>query len=95
MDFFDSSGAAHFDDSPAFFRVRRSHFYTADGNTKFLFFWTSNLWRYKVISREDLSVGEKDVVDTLMQFSNKMPTKGLVKVYNSVHPIIDIEGIFL
>ncbi|QCD79222.1 hypothetical protein DEO72_LG1g2861 [Vigna unguiculata] len=46
----------------------------------------------KVISREDLSVGEKEVVDTLMQFSDKMPTKGLVRVYNSVHPIIDIEG---
>ena len=47
-----------------------------------------------MISREDLSVVEKDVVDTLMQFSDKMPTKGLVGVYNSVHPIIDIEGIF-
>ncbi|QCE11066.1 Transposase putative [Vigna unguiculata] len=32
-----------------------------------------------VISREDLSVVEKDVVDTLMQFSDKMPTKGLVR----------------
>jgi len=42
-----------------------------------------------VISRKDLSV-----VDTLMQFSDKMPTKGLVRAYNSVHPIIDIEGIF-
>ena len=70
------------------------HFYTADGNNKFLFFWTDNPWRYKVISREDLSVVEKDVVDTLMQFSDKMPTKGLVRVYNSVHPIINIEGTF-
>ena len=67
-----------------------SLFYTADGNTKFPFFWIGNPWRYKVISREDLSV-----VDTLMQFSDKMPTKGLVRVYNLVHPIIDIEGIFL
>jgi len=88
----------HFKDG--FFKVvvkpaGRSHFYTADGNTKFPFFWTGNPWRYKVISREDLSVGEKDVVDTLMQFSDKMPTKGLVRVYNSVHPIIDIKGIFL
>jgi len=72
----------------------RSHFYTADGNTKFPFFWTDNPWRYKVISREDLSVAEKEVVDTLMQFSDKMPTKGLVRVYNSVHPIIDIEVSF-
>ncbi|QCD89347.1 hypothetical protein DEO72_LG4g291 [Vigna unguiculata] len=85
----------HFKDG--FFKVvvkpaSQSHFYTADGNTKFPFFWTGNPWRYKVISREDLSVGEKDVVDTLMQFSDKMPTKGLVRVYNLVHPIIDIEG---
>ncbi|QCD89940.1 hypothetical protein DEO72_LG4g892 [Vigna unguiculata] len=72
--------------------VGRSHFYTTDGNTKFSFFWTGNPWRYKVISREDLSVGEKEVVDTLMQFSDKIPTKGLVRVYNSVHPIMDIEG---
>jgi len=87
----------HFKDG--FFKVvvkptGRSHFYTADGNTKFSFFWTGNPWRYKMISREDLSVDEKEVVDTLMQFSDKMPTKGLVMVYNSVHPIIDIEGIF-
>ena len=38
-----------------------------------------------MISREDLSVAEKEVVDTLMQFSDKMPTKGLVRVYNLVH----------
>ena len=87
----------HFKD--AFFKVvvkptGWSHFCTADGSTKFPFFWTDNPWRYKVISREDLSVGEKDVVDTLMQFSDKMPIKSLVRVYNSVHPIIDIEGIF-
>jgi len=60
----------------------RLHFNTVDGNTKFPFFWTGNPCRYKVISREDLSVVEKDVVDTLMQFSDKMPTKGLVGVYN-------------
>ena len=24
-----------------------------------------------------------------------MATKGLVRVYNSIHPIVDIEGIFL
>ena len=34
---------------------------------------------------------EKDVVDTLMQFSDKMPTKGLVRVYNSVHPIVTLS----
>ena len=76
-------------------QVGRSHFYTADGNTKFPFFWTGNTWRYKVMTREELSVANKKVVDAVMLFSDKMPTKGLVRVYNSVHPIIDIEGIFL
>jgi len=31
----------------------------------------------------------------LMKFNDRLPTKGLVRVYNLVHPIIDIEGIFL
>jgi len=64
-------------------------------DTKFSFFSTGNPWRYKVISKEDLSVVNKEVVDTVMLFSDKMSTKGLVRVYNSVHPIIDIEVIFL
>jgi len=44
---------------------------------------------------EKLSVADKEMVDTLMKFNDKMPIKGLVRVYNSVHPIVDIEGIFL
>ena len=40
-------------------------------------------------------MADKEVVGTLMKFTNRLPTKGLVWVYNSVHPIIDIEGIFL
>jgi len=47
------------------------------------------------MAREELSMFDKEVVDVVMQFSDKMPIKGLVRVYNSVHPIIDIEGIFL
>ncbi|QCD96810.1 hypothetical protein DEO72_LG6g1520 [Vigna unguiculata] len=35
---------------------------------------------------------DKEVVETVMKFVDKLPTKGLVRVYNSVHPIIDIEG---
>ena len=31
----------------------------------------------------------------LLKFVDKLPTKGLVRVYYSVHPIIDIEGISL
>ena len=76
-------------------QVERSHFYTNDGCTKFPFFWTNNPWRYKEMAREELSVADREVVDAVMLFSDKMPTKGLVRVYNSVHPIIDIEGIFL
>jgi len=76
-------------------QVGRSHFYTNDGSTKFPFFWTGNPWRYKGMAREELSVADREVVDAVMLFSNKIPTKGLVRVYNSVHPIIDIEGIFL
>jgi len=44
---------------------------------------------------EILSVADKEVVETLMKFNDRLPTKGLVRVYNSVHPIVDIEGIFL
>ena len=73
----------------------RSHFYTNDESTKFPFYRTGNLWRYKGMATEELSVGDKKVVDVVMQFSDKMPTKGLVRVYNSVHLIIDIECIFL
>ena len=47
------------------------------------------------MAREDLLVVDKEVVDAVMLFRDKMPTKGLVRVYNSVHPIMDIEGIFL
>ncbi|QCE00079.1 hypothetical protein DEO72_LG7g1365 [Vigna unguiculata] len=36
--------------------------------------------------------GDKEVMEVLMKFSDKLPTKGLVRVYNSVHLIIDIEG---
>jgi len=40
----------------------------------------------------ELSVVDKEV---LMKFTDKLPIKGLVRVYNSVHQIIDIEGIYL
>ena len=44
---------------------------------------------------DELSAGDKEVVEILAKFVDKLPTKGLVRVYNSVHPIIDIEGIRL
>jgi len=71
------------------------HFLNADGSTKFPFSWTNNPSRYKDMGVEELSAGDKEVVGMLLRFVDKLPTKGLVRVYNSVHPIIDIEGICL
>jgi len=88
----------HFKDG--FFKVvvkepGRSYFYNDDGSTKFPFSWTDNPWQYKDMKMERLSVADKEVVETLMKFSDRLPTKGLVRVYNSIRPIVDIEGIFL
>jgi len=47
------------------------------------------------MSTDELSTADREVVEVLMKFSDKLPTKGLVKVYNLVHSIIDIEGICL
>jgi len=71
------------------------YFLNADGSTKFPFSWTNNPSRYKDMGVEELSAGDKEVVGILLRFVDKLPTKGLVRVYNSVHPIIDIEGICL
>jgi len=73
----------------------RSHFLNADGSTKFSFSWTGNPSRYKDMGIDELSTVDKEVVEVLMKFTDKLPTKGPVRVYNSVHPIIDIEGICL
>ena len=73
----------------------RSYFLNADGRTKFSFSWTSTPSRYKDMGTEELSAVDEEVMEVLMKFSDKLPTKGLVRVYNSVHPIIDIEGICL
>jgi len=73
----------------------KPHFLNVDGSTKFPFSWTSSPSRYKDMGMDELSAGDKEVVGILMKFVNKLPTKGLVRVYNSVHPIIDIEGIYL
>jgi len=44
---------------------------------------------------DELSAGDKEVVEILLKLVDKLPTKSLVRVYNSVHPIIDTEGICL
>ncbi|QCE03535.1 hypothetical protein DEO72_LG8g1560 [Vigna unguiculata] len=68
------------------------YFLNADGSTKFPFSWTNNPSRYKDMGVEELSSGDKEGGGMLLRFVDKLPTKGLVRVYNSVHPIIDIEG---
>ena len=73
----------------------RAHFLTADGSTKFPFSWTGSPSWYKDMGMDELSAGDKEVVEILLKFVDKLPTKGFVRVYNSVHPIIDIEGICL
>ncbi|QCD89751.1 hypothetical protein DEO72_LG4g700 [Vigna unguiculata] len=70
----------------------KAHFLNPDGSTKFPFSWTSNPSWYKDMGMDELSAGDKEVVEILLKFVDKLPTKGLVRVYNSVHPIIDIEG---
>ncbi|QCE14416.1 hypothetical protein DEO72_LG11g1416 [Vigna unguiculata] len=70
----------------------KSHFLNVDWSTKFPFSWTNNPSRYKHMEVEELSASDREVVGVLLKFVDKLPTKGLVRVYNSVHPIIDIEG---
>ena len=72
-----------------------SYFYNDDRTTKFPFSWTDNPWHYKDMKRVELLVVDREVVETLMKFNDKMNTKDLVRVYLSMHPIIDLEGIFL
>jgi len=73
----------------------KAHFLNADRSTKFPFSWTGNPSRYKDMGMDELSSGHKEVVEILLKFVDKLPTKGLVRVYNLVHLIIDIEGICL
>jgi len=73
----------------------KPYFLNADGSTKFPFSWMGTPSRYKDMGTDELSAGDKEVVEILMKFVDKLPTKGLVRVYNSVHPIIDIGGICL
>ena len=97
MDTFSQS-FKHFKDG--YFKVvvkeeGRSYFLNVDGSTKFPFSWIGTPFRYKDMGTNELLVEDKEVVEVLMKFSDKLPTKGLVRVYNSIHPIIDIEGICL
>jgi len=74
----------HFKDD--FFKVvvkehGRSYFYNDDGNTKFPCTWTNNRWQYKDMKRERLLMADREVVETLMMFNDRLPTKGLFRVF--------------
>jgi len=91
-----SQSFKHFKDDFLKFVVKEpscSHFYNEDRSMKFPFSWTNNPWRYKDMKKEELSTSDRGVGKILEKFSNKLPTKGLVRVYLSVHPLIDLEGI--
>ena len=69
-----SQSFKHFKDG--FFKVlvkepRRSYFHNDDGSMKFPFNWTDNPWCYKDMKRKELSVVDREVVETLMKFNDK------------------------
>jgi len=93
-----SQSFKHFKDG--FFKVvvkeaSCSHFYNEDRITKFPFSWTDNPWWYKDMKKEELSARDRGVVEILGRFSNKLSTKGLIRAYLSVHPLVDLEGIIV
>jgi len=93
-----SQSFKHFKDD--FFKVvvkqlGRPLFYNEEGSTKFPFSWTTSPRHYKGTKKEELLIDDKRVVEILRGFSDKLPTKGLVRVYLSMHPIVDLEGILL
>ncbi|QCD89528.1 hypothetical protein DEO72_LG4g474 [Vigna unguiculata] len=60
----------------------KAYFLNADGNAKFPFSWTKNPSRYKDMGMDELSAGDKEVVETLLKFVDKLPTKGLSRKKN-------------
>jgi len=45
------------------------------------------------MKKGELSANDIEVVEVLGRFNNKLPTKDLVRIYLSVHPLVDLEGI--
>ena len=68
-------------------------FYNENGSTKFSFIWIDNPCRYKGMKKRELFAEDRQVVEVLEPFSDKLPTKGLVRLLLSVHPLVDLEGI--
>ena len=42
------------------------------------------------MKKGELSANDREVMEILGKFSNKLPTKGLVRVYLSIHPLVDL-----
>jgi len=40
-------------------------------------------------------VDDRRIIEILEKFSNRLPIKGLVRVYLSVHPLVDLEGFLI
>ncbi|QCE06844.1 hypothetical protein DEO72_LG9g1858 [Vigna unguiculata] len=55
----------------------KAYFLNTNGSAKFPFSWTNNPSRYKDMGMDELSAGDKEVVETLLKFVDKLPTKGL------------------
>ena len=51
----------------------KAYFLNADGSTKFPFSWTKNPSRYKDMRMDELSAGDKEVVEILLKFVDKLP----------------------
>jgi len=59
----------------------KAHFLNAYGGSKFLFSWTGSPSRYMDMGMDELSAGDEEVVEILAKFFDKLPTKGLVRVF--------------
>ena len=55
----------------------KAYFLNADGSPRFPLSWTNNPSPYKDMGMDELSAGDKEVVETLLKFVDKLPTKGL------------------
>ncbi|QCD87102.1 hypothetical protein DEO72_LG3g1634 [Vigna unguiculata] len=80
------------------FRVLCRSLYLQPSPYAFLYFYDTRprqptTWLSLDMGTDELSAVDKEVVEVLTKFTDKFPTKGLVRVYNSMHLIIDIEAL--
>ena len=53
----------------------KPYFLNVDGSLRFSFSWTGIPSRYKDMGIDELSAGDKEVVETLMKFTDKLPLR--------------------